>query len=92
VEPGPSDRVLDPAAGTAGFLVAARSRAVAASTGAPLIGYGSGLDVDPAMVRIGAVNLLLHGDSFPQMHHWDGLRENLPSEEAPDGDERPPSC
>jgi type I restriction enzyme M protein len=83
-QPGPSDRVLDPAAGTAGFLVAARNRAMSKYATTPLIGYGSGLDLDAAMVRIGAVNLLLHGDSRPQMHHWDGLREGLPGDERAD--------
>jgi type I restriction enzyme M protein len=41
------------------------------------------------MVRIGAVNLLVHGDSRPQMHHWDGLREGLPGDERADGPKRP---
>ena len=93
VQPGPSDHVLDPAAGTAGFLVAARSfvrahGALRPGQTAP-IGYGTGLDTDAEMVRIGAVNLLLHGDTRPQMHHWDGLRVQLPGKRPAGSDERP---
>jgi type I restriction enzyme M protein len=77
MSPRLDERVLDPAAGTGGFLVAARDYAASGRAGS-VKAYGVGLDLDATMVRLGATNMLLHGEPRPQMHHWDGLREDLP--------------
>lgn len=84
VKPTPEDIIVDPAAGSAGFLVAA---------GEYLRKYRSdlflvqslkehfnnhmfyGFDMDRTMLRIGAMNMMLHGIENPNIEYRDSLSE-----------------
>lgn len=78
VNPGKNDTILDPACGTAGFLISAfkhikernKDKAGQVSTLTPderkkLIQNFVGYDISPDMVRLSLVNLYLHGFSDP---------------------------
>lgn len=69
MQPTKADSVCDPAMGTAGFLCEA-ARYAGANGGMPRL---SGLDTDRTMVRIGAMNLLLHGAASAQAERLDAL-------------------
>ena len=89
--PTPTDVIIDPAAGTAGFLVVAGEYlrkhypeifTDAASrdhfNGPAFTGY----DSDAAMARIGSMNLLLHGVDNPTMERGDSLAEDHPKTDS----------
>ena len=85
VDPKKSDRILDPACGTAGFLISAYKHILRANTGADgastltpddktrlarnIVGY----DISPDMVRLSLVNMFLHGFSDPDIDEYDAL-------------------
>lgn len=75
-DPQPGDRICDPAAGTAGFLVSAYQWMRKAQSGkgdlnqADFVGY----DFDTTIVRLGLMNMILHGISQPEYYHQDSLR------------------
>lgn len=85
VEPTPSDVICDPAAGTCGFLVAAgeylrthharlfRDKAQREHFHR---GMFHGFDFDPTMLRIGAMNMTLHGVDNPDVSWRDSLAED----------------
>ncbi|WP_460466873.1 class I SAM-dependent DNA methyltransferase [Calidifontibacter terrae] len=82
--PTPSDEICDPACGTAGFLVAAgeyvREQHPAALTDATQRAHFHqsmfhGYDFDNVMLRIGSMNLLLHGVEAPDIRYRDSLSE-----------------
>ncbi|MBR1458988.1 MAG: N-6 DNA methylase [Oscillospiraceae bacterium] len=66
--PVPGDIVCDPAMGSAGFLCGA-VQAMAGNAVPALRGF----DTDATMLRIGAMNLLLHGIPDPQVRRLDAL-------------------
>ncbi|QOW20222.1 SAM-dependent DNA methyltransferase [Lysobacter ciconiae] len=83
--PKPSDTICDPACGTAGFLVAA-SEYLNAHHGHEI--YASpeaarrfnrdtfhGFDFDSTMLRVGSMNMLLHGVENPAIENRDSLSE-----------------
>ncbi|MEO1061340.1 MAG: class I SAM-dependent DNA methyltransferase [Actinomycetota bacterium] len=83
--PQPDDTICDPASGTCGFLVAAgeyvRDKHPAALTdeakakhfhGAMFSGY----DFDNTMLRIGSMNMQLHGVQNPSITYRDSLAEH----------------
>ena len=82
--PKPSDEICDPASGTAGFLVAA-SEYVRANYPEALIdevqrtqfhhSMFHGYDFDSTMLRIGSMNMLLHGIESPDIRYRDSLSE-----------------
>lgn len=85
--PTPNDRIIDPAVGTAGFLVAAveyllanhpeiESDAVKRSFFASQA--FTGYDSDAAMARIASMNMLLHGVDEPVIERADSLAEGHP--------------
>ncbi len=85
VEPTPADVICDPAAGTCGFLVAAgeflRKRHPkllrdAAQRRHFHNGMFHGFDFDPTMLRIGAMNMTLHGVEHPDVSYRDSLAED----------------
>ena len=87
VAPQPNDEICDPAVGTAGFLVAAseyirREHPQALTDEAQRKHFHRsmfhGYDNDQTMVRIGAMNLLLHGIEQPDLIRQDSLAEPLP--------------
>ena len=85
VDPKKEDVVLDPACGTAGFLISSYKHIVAANTDADgnstltpderarlaknLMGY----DISPDMVRLSLVNMYLHGLVDPHIYEYDTL-------------------
>ncbi|MGV9013530.1 MAG: type I restriction-modification system subunit M [Flavobacteriales bacterium] len=82
MEPKPEDQICDPAAGTCGFLVAASEELRRTHPDAFLQKkfrehYNSelftGIEFDPSMLRIGAMNMMLHGIERPQLIGHDAL-------------------
>ena len=85
VDPKKEDVILDPACGTAGFLISSYKHILAANTDAEgnstltpvererlaknLIGY----DISPDMVRLSLVNMYLHGLVDPHIYEYDTL-------------------
>ncbi len=84
--PTPKDTICDPACGTAGFLVAAseylhehHQAAIfkdTASTRRFNAGTFHGYDFDNTMLRIGSMNMLLHGVENPDIRYKDSLTES----------------
>lgn len=84
VQPTPSDVICDPACGTAGFLVAAgeyiRDHHPEALRDEKLRkhfheGLFHGFDFDNTMLRIGSMNMLLHGVDNPDISYRDSLAQ-----------------
>ncbi len=82
--PQPADEICDPACGTAGFLVAAseyvREHHPSALTDATQRRHFHrnmfhGFDFDNVMLRIGSMNMLLHGIESPDIRYRDSLSE-----------------
>ncbi|MFV0633986.1 type I restriction-modification system subunit M [Demequina sp.] len=82
--PTPADEICDPACGTAGFLVAASEYVRDAHAGALLDARQRthfhrsmfhGYDFDSTMLRIGSMNMLLHGVEAPDIRYRDSLSE-----------------
>ncbi len=83
--PTPKDVICDPACGTAGFLVAASQHLVehhsdtiykdAAARRHLHEDTFHGYDFDNTMLRIGSMNMLLHGLENPDIRHRDSLAE-----------------
>jgi type I restriction enzyme M protein len=100
LDPKMGERICDPAAGTAGFLVNAYEHILESNTSAEVLEYDeegkahnlvgdkvadyrlhdflktkalTGFDFDPTMVRIGAMNLMLHGIDNPNLRWTDTL-------------------
>jgi type I restriction enzyme M protein len=84
-QPKPEDTICDPAAGTCGFLVAAgeylrekhkdlfRDEKLRAHFHGGLF---NGFDFDPTMLRIGAMNMALHGVENANVAYRDSLAED----------------
>lgn len=85
VAPKPTDIVCDPACGTAGFLVAANeyllenhSREIFSDEKLKNHFYNklfNGFDFDNTMLRIGSMNMMLHGIENPNIRYRDSLAE-----------------
>ena len=85
IDPKKHEMVLDPACGTAGFLISSYKHILAAnrdehgqSTLTPddrgrLAGNFMGYDISPDMVRLSLVNQYLHGFADPHIHEYDTL-------------------
>jgi type I restriction enzyme M protein len=90
MEPSPSDVICDPAAGSAGFLVAAGEYLQEEHLDL-LLEAGlkrhynedmfNGYDMDSTMLRIGAMNMMLHGVEKPNIIYKDSLSEQNTDEE-----------
>jgi len=89
--PQPTDEICDPACGTAGFLVAAgeylRERHPSVMTDANQRRHFHhsmfhGYDFDSTMLRIGSMNMLLHGAEGPDVRYRDSLSEGASGEEG----------
>jgi type I restriction enzyme M protein len=90
VEPEPKDIVCDPACGTCGFLVAVgeylRERHPEVLTNVKLREHFHhklfhGFDFDNTMLRIGSMNMLLHGVENPEVVYRDSLAQDHAGEE-----------
>lgn len=80
VNPQKTDTILDPACGTAGFLVSAfkyikdqNHKKLTPDERKKLIKNFIGYDISPDMVRMSLVNLYLHGFSDPHIFEYDSL-------------------
>lgn len=80
VNPGKKDTILDPACGTAGFLISAfkhikeqNKKGLTPDERKKLIQNFTGYDISPDMVRLSLVNLYLHGFSDPHIWEYDTL-------------------
>ena len=85
VDPKKDETVLDPACGTAGFLISAYKHILAANTSSDgrsaltpddrgrLVNNFRGYDISPDMVRLSLVNMYLHGFREPRIHEYDTL-------------------
>jgi type I restriction enzyme M protein len=85
VDPKKNEKVLDPACGTAGFLISSYKHILRQNTNAK--GHSTltpddkaaiarnfkGYDISPDMVRLSLVNLYLHGFSDPHIYEYDTL-------------------
>ena len=89
--PTPTDEIVDPACGTAGFLVAAsehlRTTHPTVMTDAAQRKHFNhsmfhGYDFDNTMLRIGSMNMLLHGVEAPDIRYRDSLSEGAASDEG----------
>lgn len=104
VDPKIGDRICDPAAGSAGFLVSAYEHILEQNTSSDILSYDeegkahnligdqitdakahhflkskaiNGFDNDITMVRIGAMNLMLHGIDNPHFIYSDALSKSF---------------
>jgi len=85
VDPQKNETILDPACGTAGFLISSykhiRSQNTKESPGdrltaderGRLMTNFCGYDISPDMVRLSRVNMYLHGFAQPRIHEYDTL-------------------
>ena len=85
IDPKKDEVVLDPACGTAGFLISAYKHILAANTNGDgqstltpdalgrLVSNFKGYDISPDMVRLSLVNMYLHGFREPHIHEYDTL-------------------
>ena len=85
IAPAPTDTICDPACGTAGFLVGAgeyiRENHPEVLTDPALSRHFhteqfSGFDFDNTMLRIGSMNMILHGVDNPKIEYRDALAED----------------
>ncbi|MDD5032696.1 MAG: N-6 DNA methylase [Candidatus Pacebacteria bacterium] len=81
VDPKKDETILDPACGTAGFLISAYKHILKSNKNKPLtpdekkrlMGNLTGYDISPDMVKLSLVNLYLHGFPSPNIHEYDTL-------------------
>lgn len=86
VKPTPSDIIIDPAAGTAGFLISVadylkKNYENEIFTSEQLKEHFNnkmfnGNEIDTTMLRIGTMNMLLHDVENPQIHYMDSLSKS----------------
>lgn len=87
LDPKKDESVLDPACGTAGFLISSYKHILKANTDTAgnstltpdergrLARNFRGYDISPDMVRLSLVNLYLHGFADPHIHEYDTLTQ-----------------
>ncbi len=85
LQPKKSERILDPACGTSGFLISSYKHILRNNTKKNLgdlitvdernqmVENFSGYDISPDMVRLSLVNLYLHNFSNPKIYEYDSL-------------------
>lgn len=87
--PGPKDEICDPACGTAGFLVASAAYVSREHHNVLLEparrrhfneNMFHGFDFDNTMLRIGSMNMLLHGVENPDIRYRDSLAQSATGE------------
>lgn len=83
VDPKKNEKILDPACGTAGFLISAFKHILKQNQQKPLtpdekqklmnnlVGY----DISPDMVKLALVNMYLHGFPEPKIYEYDTLSD-----------------
>jgi len=85
IDPQKHDAILDPACGTAGFLISAYKHILSenskeqpgdmlnADERGQLMSNFCGYDISPDMVRLSRVNMYLHSFANPRIHEYDTL-------------------
>ena len=85
VSPSKDDEILDPACGTAGFLISAYKYILLSNKDETqknnltfeeqknILKNITGYDIEPSMVRIAEMNLFLHGANEPKIYEYDTL-------------------
>jgi len=81
VDPKKNETILDPACGTAGFLISAYKHILKQNKEKPLtpdekmklMNNLAGYDISPDMVKLALVNMYLHGFPEPKIHEYDTL-------------------
>jgi len=85
IDPKKGETILDPACGTAGFLISSYKHILRANTDSKgnsrltpdekgrLAKNFKGYDISPDMVRLSLVNLYLHGFTNPHIYEYDAL-------------------
>ena len=78
VKPTKDDTILDPACGTAGFLISAYKHITSGGKLTPdelkrVTNSIVGMDIDPTMVKLSLVNLYLHKFEQPNIYEYDTL-------------------
>jgi type I restriction enzyme M protein len=85
IDPQKNETIIDPACGTAGFLISSYKHIIKANTKKragdiltpaerkKLLANFKGYDISPDMVRLSLVNLYLHGFVLPQIYEYDTL-------------------
>lgn len=85
ISPKKDDRILDPACGTAGFLISAYKYILSQNldeNGKSNLTFDeknnilkniNGYDIAPSMVKISEMNMFLHGAAEPKIHEYDTL-------------------
>lgn len=93
VNPTKTDTILDPACGTAGFLISAYKHIIKENTDKTpgdmmnfdermeVLKHITGYDIEPSMVRIAEMNMFLHGASDPDIYEYDSLKDDSKWEE-----------
>ena len=87
VDPKKNETILDPACGTAGFLISAYKHIIRENTDKTpgdmmnfdermeVLRHITGYDIEPSMVRIAEMNMFLHGATDPDIHEYDTLTD-----------------
>ena len=81
VDPKKNETILDPACGTAGFLISAykhilkqnKEKALTPDEKLKLMNNLAGYDISPDMVKLALVNMYLHGFPEPKIYEYDTL-------------------
>ena len=81
VDPKKNETILDPACGTAGFLISAykhilkqnKEKKLTPDEKLKLMNNLAGYDISPDMVKLALVNMYLHGFPEPKIHEYDSL-------------------
>lgn len=81
VNPSKTDRILDPACGTAGFLISAYKHIINDKENENLnwdekkkiLDHITGYDIEPSMIKIAEMNMYLHGCPEPDINEYDTL-------------------
>jgi len=81
VHPTKTEKILDPACGTAGFLISAYKHIISSPENSTLnfddkkaiLGNICGYDIEPSMIRIAEMNMYLHGCPEPDITEYDTL-------------------
>lgn len=81
VDPKKNETILDPACGTAGFLISAykhilkqnKEKVLTPDEKLKLMNNLAGYDISPDMVKLALVNMYLHGFPEPKIHEYDTL-------------------
>lgn len=80
INPKKDETILDPACGTAGFLISAYKHIISNNQNSlnydekiKILDNITGYDIEPSMVKIAEMNMYLHGCTTPDIYEYDSL-------------------